>query len=145
MLPNADGGTHSFNATLKTAGSQAITATDLQAASITGSEAGILVNPASASHLRITGPSSVKAGTAFSITVTAYDAYGNVATGYRGTVSFKSSDPSATLPRSYTFTAADAGVHTFTGLIVKKKGTQTISITDTLDAMLAAKLTLSVL
>jgi len=66
----------------------------------------------------------------------AYDPYGNIATGYTGTVGFKSSDPTATLPRSYTYTAADnghgppssrpaamaaghllrKGVHTFSGL-----------------------------
>ena len=46
-------------------------------------------------------------------TVTAYDAYGNLATGYVGTVHFTSSDPKAVLPANDTFTAADAGVHTF--------------------------------
>jgi hypothetical protein len=50
------------------------------------------------------------------------DAYGNVVTGYRGTIAFRSSDPTAGLPKNYTFTAADQGVHTFTGLVLKKKG-----------------------
>ena len=39
------------------------------------------------------------------MTVTAYDAYGNVATGYTGTVAFTSSDPQACFPADYTFTA----------------------------------------
>ena len=48
-----------------------------------------------------------------SFTVTAQDAYGNRATGYTGTVHFTSSDAQASLPVDYTFTAADAGMHTF--------------------------------
>jgi hypothetical protein len=129
----ADHGVHSwFSVSLMRAGTQSITATDTVTASIAGSEAGIAVNPASASRLRITAPASVTAGAAFSVTITVLDAYGNVATGYTSKVHFKSSDGSATLPRDYTFTPADHGVHTFTGLILRKKGTQTITLTDTL-------------
>ena len=108
-----------------------------------GTEVGIVVNAAAASRLRISGPSSVSAGSAFSITVTALDPYGNVATGYTGTAHF-SSTSGGTLPANYTFTAADAGVHTFTGLVLRKKGTQTISVIDTLDSTLADNLFLSV-
>jgi hypothetical protein len=57
--------------------------------------------------------------------------YGNVVTGYTGTVRFSSRDNRATLPANYTFTPANSGVHTFTGLILRKKGMQTITITDT--------------
>ena len=114
-------------------------------ASLSGAESGILVNPAAASRFRITGPVSVSAGSAFSITVTVLDAYGNVATGYTGTVHFKSSDGSATLPSNYTFTAADQGVHTFTGLRLKKKGTQTITVFDTLTSNIVGSLSVSVL
>jgi hypothetical protein len=49
-------------------------------------------------------------------------------TGYRGTLTFRSLDPTALLPRNYRFTAADQGVHTFTGLVLKKKGKQSISV-----------------
>src|SRR5262249_24874666 len=69
-----DAGVHSFGATLKTAGSQLITATDTGNSSITGSQSNISVNPAAATHFRITGPTSVAHGAAFSITVTALDA-----------------------------------------------------------------------
>jgi probable HAF family extracellular repeat protein len=141
----ADQGAHTFSATVKTAGNRWLGAADTTTATVAGSQAGILVSPAAASRLAVSGPASVSAGTAFSITVTAYDAYGNVATGYRGTVSLKSSDPSVKLPKSYTFTASDAGVHTFSGLVLSKKGTQTIKTTDTLDATLTASLTLNVL
>ena len=72
------------------------------------------------------------AGAPGSVTVTADDLYGNVATGYRGTVKFSSSDTNAALPANYTFTAANAGTHTFTnGVTLKTVGTQSITATDT--------------
>ena len=51
---------------------------------------------------------AVAAGTAFDLTVTAYDAWGNVATGYTGTITFTSSDPDLglILPADFTFTTA---------------------------------------
>jgi ELWxxDGT repeat protein len=128
----SDAGTHVFSATLVTAGSQSITATDTVNSSLTSMQTGITVNPAAASILVITGPANVSAGVAFSITVTAYDAYGNVATGYLGTVHFKSSDGKASLAANYTFKASDKGTHTFTGIVLKTKGKQTITVTDTL-------------
>ena len=45
--------------------------------------------------------------------MTMADAYGNAATSYAGTVHFSSTDAQAGLPSDYTFTAADAGSHTF--------------------------------
>jgi PKD repeat protein len=67
-----------------------------------------------------------------------------LATGYTATVHFRSSDGTATLPKNYTFTATDAGLHTFTGLILRKKGKQTLTLTDTLDSALTAANTISV-
>src|SRR5207247_39139 len=58
------------------------------------------------------------------------DAYGNLATGYRGTVRVTSSDAQAVLPADYTFTAADAGRHTFTTTL-KTAGSQSLTATDT--------------
>ena len=69
--------------------------------SLTATESDITVKPAAAATLVLTGfPTSDTAGTAGTVTVTAYDAYGNVATGYTGTVSLTSSDPHAVLPSS---------------------------------------------
>jgi probable HAF family extracellular repeat protein len=140
-----DHGIHPFNATLKTAGSQSIAVADTLVPGITGIDAGILVTPAVASRLQVTGPASVKAGKAFSLTVTVFDAYGNIATGYTRTIAFKSSDSGAILPANYTFTATDGGIHTFNGLILKRRRTQTITISDTLDVRLLGSLTVSVL
>jgi VCBS repeat protein len=135
-------GTGVFSATLKTAGTQSISATD---GTLTGTDAGIIVNPAAASQFIISAPASVTAGVAFSITVTVEDAYGNVVTGYTGTIHFTSSDSTAKLPRNYTFTAADKGVHTFSGLVLRKSGTQTITITDTLNSSLTDSVNIDVI
>src|SRR5207248_11085494 len=51
---------------------------------------------------------------------------------YTGTVAFTSSDAQASLPPSYTFQAADAGFHVFTGAVVlRTPGTQSVTATDT--------------
>jgi uncharacterized protein (UPF0548 family) len=125
----ADGGSHTFFVALKTAGNQTITATDTNTSSITG-KATVKVVAAAATHFKITAPTSATAGTAFTITVIAQDAYGNRATSYRGTVHFTSTDGSASLPADYTFVAANNGKHTFS-VTLKTTGSQTIIATDT--------------
>ena len=115
---------------LKTAGSQVVTANDAGNASVKGS-ASIVVKPGLASKLSINAPSGVTAGVAFTFTVTALDAYGNVATGYTGTVQFSSSDAAASLPTNYTFTGSDAGVATFAA-ILNTTGSESLTVTDTL-------------
>ena len=128
----ADGGTHTFSATLKTAGVQSIKASDTGNSSITGSLPGIVVQAAAARTLAVTGfPTTDTAGGTAQVTVTAYDAYGNVAAGYTGTVAVSSSDGHALLPADYTFTAGDAGQHTF-AVTLKTAGTQSITVSDTL-------------
>ena len=70
-------------------------------------------------------------GASSDVTVTARDGLGNVATGYRRTVAFTSSDGSATLPANYTFVSGDAGVHTFTGgVTLGTVGEQTVTASD---------------
>ena len=141
----ADAGVHSFSVTLKTAGTQSLTAADTVNSALTSTESGITVNAAAASKFIITAPSTVTAGAPFSLTITVEDAYGNVVTGYTGTIHFTSTDNKATLPANYTFTAADKGVHTFTGLILRKKGKQTITITDALNSSLTGSVIENVL
>jgi hypothetical protein len=71
---------------------------------------------ASASAFVVTVPGTVVAGTPFDVTVQAVDVFGQVAFGYRGTVTFSVTDldPAVVLPAGYTFTADDQGTHTFT-------------------------------
>ncbi len=140
-LPNdytftaADSGTHTFTnaAALYTAGSRSVTATDTVTASITGS-ATVSVTPGAAASFTVTSTADggTVAGNAFDVTVRAYDAYGNAATGYRGTVTFSSGDPyGASLPNNYTFSALDSGSHTFRGLTaLYTAGTWDVTATD---------------
>src|SRR5271165_1052025 len=122
-----DAGTYTFTVTLKTAGSQSITATDTTASAITGTLSGISVSPAPASQFVLSGlPSTTTAGVAQTVTVTAEDPYGNVATGYGGAVQFTSSDPQASLPANFIFTAVDQGVDVFT-LAFETAGTQSVT------------------
>jgi hypothetical protein len=79
--------------------------------------------------LAIASPSTVTAGVPFTATVTAmYE--GHVDTVIDGPIHFTSSDPAAVLPTLYVFTAADAGVHTFTGLLLNTPGNQTMTVSD---------------
>ena len=124
----ANGGSHSFSATFKTAGSETLTATD--ASSGDAAQFTVPVAPAALKTFSVTGlPSPDQSGSVQSIVVTALDAYGNTASGYLGTVSFSSNDPLAVLPANYTFTAADAGVHTF-NVTLNTAGSDSVTVTD---------------
>jgi hypothetical protein len=140
----ADAGVKQFIVTLKTAGSQSISAADTLATSIQGSSF-TTVAPAAASRLTFSALSrTVTAGVAQSFTVTALDPFGNVATGYGGIIHFTSSDPTAALPADFTFSAADQGMHVFS-LTFGSVGAQSLSVTDTLLPLVAGSIALSVL
>ena len=100
----ADDGKHTFAATLKTAGTQSITATDASSLHAVPSRESSCRRRLPRRSQSPAFPPVTRRATAGSVTVTAYDAYGNVATGYTGTVALTSSDPHAVLPSSYTFT-----------------------------------------
>jgi hypothetical protein len=128
---SGDAGQHPFSATLRTAGTQSLTATDTVTNTITGSQTGITVNPAAAASFIVAGyPSPVTAGTSNNFTVTTKDSFGNIATGYTGTVKFTSNALKAVLPANYTFAAADAGVHSFSATL-RSSGLQSITAADT--------------
>jgi len=125
-------GIGAFSATLGTASSQTITATDVANASITGTSSPIMVSAPGATHFSVTVPATATAGTAFQFTVTALNASNNTATTYSGTVRFLSSDPLAILP-------VDSMLANGTGTFSATLGTaggQTITATDTGNASL---------
>jgi hypothetical protein len=129
LFTASDQGTHTFGAVLYTAGAQSLTATD-DANDLSGSQSDITVRAAGPSVLQIVGlPASAAAGAPVTFTVTLLDAYGNVATGYTGTVHFTSSDPEAVLPADYTFTAQDAGSHTFAA-VFSRRGRSDLTVAD---------------
>src|SRR5207247_1805656 len=93
---------------------QSLTATDTLIPSITGTQSGILVSPATANAFTVAGfTTSTTAGVEGTFTITALDTFGNTAPDYLGTVHFTSSDGQATLPADYSFVAGDNGQHTF--------------------------------
>ena len=130
-------GAATFQATLTTAGTSTITATDTVTASITGLVS-VTVSPAAAASLALDAPASVRAGQSFNVQVTLLDQFGNVATGYRGTVHFTTSDPLPTvvLPPDYMFTPTDAGTRTFS-VRLWSPPSQTITVRDTANSTIA--------
>lgn len=139
----ADNGVHTFSAKLKTAGSQSLKANDTANNSVGGTQT-ISVQAAAASSVRLSGfPSPVKAGVSGKFTVTAQDAYGNVATSYRGTVRFSSSDSRAVLPSKYTFSSGDKGVRTFSATL-KTAGSQWLAATDAATSSIKGTQTITV-
>jgi alpha-tubulin suppressor-like RCC1 family protein len=151
----SDAGVHTFpntlspGMTLKTAGSQWVRATDKTTASITGSKT-VSVTPGAAKTLSVAvALNPWPAGSTHSVTVKALDAYGNVATGYTGTIHFTTSDTKASVPANYTFTAADKGVHTFPstlspGMTLKTAGSQTVRARDTVTSTITGTQTVTV-
>ena len=88
-------------------------------------------------------PASAVSGVPFSVTVTAM-AEGRRDTIYNTPVHFTSSDSAATLPIDYAFTAADAGSHTFTGIILVTSGNQSLTVTDVIAASITARANITV-
>ena len=120
-------GTGTFPVTLKTPGTQTVTAADTVTSSITGTSNSITVGTGAATHFVVTAPASATAGTAISVTVTAKDQFNNTVTGYTGTVHFTSSDVQATLPANSTLTS---GAGTFS-VTLKTAGSESVTATDT--------------
>jgi hypothetical protein len=94
--------------------------------------------PLVADHFTLTSPANTTAGQTMSVTLTAWDHYGNIATAYAGSVTFASSDPRATLPASYTFTADDNGAHTF-DFVLRTAGAQSIKVADSVGEVIGAR------
>ena len=90
----------------------------------------VRVRGAAQKGLYMTVTSVATVGTTFSATVRAVDQWGNNAPDYAGTVTLTSSDPAATLPAPYAYVTKDVGQHTFTGIVLRTVGTQTITATD---------------
>lgn len=106
-------------------------------ASVTPDTTTLTVTAGPATRLELTPDGGVATpGVAFSVTVTAYDFYGNVATGYTGTVHFTAAGGPAILPADYTFTESDNGVHVFSpGVTFVLPGSpQSVEVTDTEDS-----------
>jgi hypothetical protein len=106
-----------------------------------------VVTAGPATQFQINVPGQVISGTPFDVMITALDANGLTAVGYLGTVTFSTTDPDqgVVLPPDYTFTAADKGVHTFSGgCTLITVGNQTLTATDTTDPTIIGTATVAV-
>ena len=119
-------GVKTFNVTMRTSGSQTVTATDTVKASITGTNT-ITVAPAAPARFRINLRGNPKARTPYQFSVQATDIYGNGTPGYTGTVHFASTDGAATLPADATL----SGGIGFFAATFRTAGAQTMTLTDT--------------
>ena len=128
---SADQGTQVFSVRLYTAGRQSITVTDTDRG-VRGTVT-ITVQPAQADGFMVRAPLSVSSAVPFDVTVVAVDAYGNLDTGYGGTVMFTTSDadPRVILPPHYTFQPSDHGMVAFVGgVTLITPGNQRLSVSD---------------
>ena len=102
----------------------------LDVAVLHGDSVTVYLNQPVATQFQVSTPPAPRSGDLFPVTVTAFDAYGRIDENYTGTVRFTSSDGEAMLPAQYTFTAADAGQHSFDATL-EAFGDQTLTVTDT--------------
>ena len=79
----------------------------------------------------------------FKFTVTVLDAYGNVATGYRGKVHLSSTDSKGGTS-DYTFSNSDNGVHVFS-YTFNTLGFQTLTVVDTTNSSILGSSIVNVL
>ena len=107
-----------------------ITATD---STHSGTSNSFTVVSGVAARFVVSSGASQVAGFAFSVTVTAKDAYGNTTTSYTGRVHFSSSDSGSgvSLPSDYKFLSGDLGIHTFTNSITLVTAGTGVSVTAT--------------
>lgn len=89
--------------------------------------------PGAAASFAVSAPATATAGTSFTVTATARDAFGNTVTGYNGTVQVTSNDGSANLPSNYTFVPGDNGSKGF-AVTLNAGGNHTVTVTNTVTA-----------
>ena len=129
-----------FGAFFETAGNQTITASDTVQNSLNGTSNSISVAAAPVQHLSVVAPATIAAGTTFSLTVTALDAFGNTVVNYAGTVQFTSGDSQGAMPANSTLTS---GVGAFS-MTLLTAGYQLLSATDTVSSSVTGNATVRV-
>jgi len=129
FLQGQTGATYTITATNSGTASTSgtVTVADTEDPDLSGTESGITVTPAAATHLVVAGAPGGTAGTAETLTVTAEDPYGNTNPSYTGTVHFSSSDGQAVLPVNSSLTN---GLGTF-NVTLETAGNESVTVTDT--------------
>ncbi|MCE9667297.1 lamin tail domain-containing protein [Myxococcus stipitatus] len=142
VFTESDAGRYSFTVRLESAGPRVITAKEVVGTMSTTSDTRVLPGDAVALTLALS-TSTPAAGAPVAATVTVVDAFGNHASGYRGTVAFRSDDAAATLPGSHAFTESDAGQRVF-NVGFARAGSTSLTAEDTEDPSLTAASTVTV-
>ncbi len=91
----------------------------------------IKILPQNGKTMILTSPSDLKNGQTFDLAVVVLDKFGNLASGYRGTVSFQSTDKNADLPKTYAFAEKDKGKHVFKNVKYNSSGFHKITVENT--------------
>jgi len=87
-------------------------------------------------HIVLTTPAAAVAGTSFQYSANVVDAYGNVVSGYGGTIHFTSSDAAAVMPPDYTYNNA-ISAYGSVGSVMKTGGPQTITATEVTSGLIS--------
>jgi len=111
----------------------------------------VTIVPGDAATLTVEGiKDPFESGTDSGVTVTAFDLYDNIATGYTGTITFDAPEDTSgamVLPTDYTFTGAELGVIVFDGVSVGEivtlvtVGEQSVTATDDVDVSITGSQT----
>jgi hypothetical protein len=129
-----------FSATLKSAGGQMVTVSDVLVGGLSPATATVTVNPAAAARFALVVPSAFQPGSAFAFTVMALDTFGNAASTYTGSVRFTTSDPQGMLPSPSTLAA---GVGVFSAMFFAHSS-QTLTAADTVNNSISGSAVVSV-
>jgi hypothetical protein len=126
-----------FAATLRTAGTQTLTAADSVSLAISSSSGTMVVSPGPATHFMVSpmlavyplipAPGIAVTGSGYNISVAALDSWNNTATGYTGTATLFTSDTAASYSGPH---ALSGGVGTFSATF-NTSGNQSVTATDT--------------
>jgi hypothetical protein len=104
-----------------------ITATD---GTLTAPPLSVQVVPGPVASFTLVAPAVVTSGEAFTATSTAFDAKGNPAVNYSGTLHFTSGDAQAAVPGNQTVPVTAQGVLAMAGFVLKTLGTQSVTVAD---------------
>lgn len=140
-----DAGVKQVMVTLVTAGLSTLTATETSnKAGATGAASLTVVPGPAAICATSQAPASAIAGSVLGLTVTLRDGFGNVATGYAGTMRLTATDPRANLPGDVTFVPlVDVGSHAFSVALLTT-GEQTVTATDLATPSLACSASVAI-
>jgi hypothetical protein len=90
----------------------------------------IVVRPARAEQVAVQYASDQTLGVPFAVTLVSLDKYGNLATGFTGTLQLRSTDSAAVFPRTVAFRAADRGRVVIPDAVFNTGGFQKITAAD---------------